>query len=204
MECDRPKSRHERSKKSCHCETIISESEEYDKEKSKDLSKGRCKDNKISHKDEKDHTNGDKHLYKTSDKLKEQEKEIKGPEKYITWSKEKRNENREQHEKDSAKDKKREKDHHRDKHKEKDHDQDKDEKNCARKKDHQRKRENEMEKAERKKPKKEKSRRRRRRAKDKDRGKDMEKEKDKERTRDRDKGRDHEKNRNRDTVDKDR
>lgn len=219
MELDRLESRCERSEERYHGEAPVMEldegvfdgSDEYDKEKSRDLSKGRSKDKKKSHREEKDHRSRDRDRSKTSDDLKEREKDVKDSEKDGTSSKEKRREDREEHDKDRTKDKVREKDHERDKHRAKDHDRDKDEKDRARKRDRERERENETESSrgrekengkEKNKEREKGKEREKEKAKDKDRGKDREREKEKERTRDRDKERDREKNRDRDTSDR--
>lgn len=219
MEVDRSESGRERSEERYHGDTPVREleegafddSEEYDKEKSRDLTKSRSKDKKKSRKEEKDHRSRDRDRSKTNDDIKEKEREVKGSEKDRTSSKEKKREGKEEREKDRTKDKVREIDHERDKHRERDHDRDKDEKDRARKRDRERDRDNDTESnrgrdresgKEKSKEKEKEKEREKEKAKDKDRGKDRGREKEKERTRDRDKERDHEKNRDRDILDR--
>lgn len=215
MDADRSGSRHERSEDRYQADSPVREStegafgdsDEYDKDRSRESSKHRSKDKKKSRREDKDHRSRDKDRSKAKDELKEREvKEDSEKERIST--KEKRKEDREEHEKDRAKDKKREKDHDKDKHRGKDHDRDRDrdEKDRGRKKDRERERDSELdsnrgrEKDGFKEKSKEKEEREKEKAKDRNRGKDKERTKEKERTRDRE--RDHEKNKDRDLLDR--
>ncbi|XP_057536396.1 SART-1 family protein DOT2 [Amaranthus tricolor] len=210
MDADRSGSRRERSEEryqadSPALEGAFDDSEEYEKDKSREMSKHGSKDKKKSRKEDKDHKSRDRDRLKTKDDFKEREIE-KDFEREKISTKERRKEEREEHEKDRAKDKGREKDHDRDKHRGKDYDRD--EKDRGRRRDREKERDNETDskrnrdKDRGKEKNKEKEERDKEKAKDRDRGKDREKEKGKERTRDRERERDHEKNKDRDLQDR--
>ncbi|KAA8535718.1 hypothetical protein F0562_030719 [Nyssa sinensis] len=184
--------------------------EENDIEKLRESDRHRSKDrSKSSRREEKDHRSKDRERSKTSDVLKDREKETKDSEKDRVSSRDKRKEDRDEREKDRTKDKVREKDNDRDKCKDKERERDKDRRDRGKEKDREREREidKDSERGRDKERGKEKDKSRDRnkeREKERDRTKDREREKEREKHKDREKERENEKFRDRDVPEREK
>uniref|UniRef100_A0A5B6YXX9 Putative SART-1 family protein DOT2 n=1 Tax=Davidia involucrata TaxID=16924 RepID=A0A5B6YXX9_DAVIN len=177
-------------------ENGIEKSRESDKHRSKDRSKS-------SRREEKDHRSKDRERLKTSDVLKDREKDTKDSEKDRVSSRDRRKEDRDEREKDRTRDKVKEKDNDRDKYRDKERERDKDRRDRGKEKDREREKEidkdNERGRDKERGKEKEKSRDRdKEREKERDRAKDREREKEREKHKDREKERENEKDRDRD------